>query len=212
MAEKEKDAFFDDDLYDDDEDTMENVYLTFAVSAREYGLEVKNVIEITGLKGITEVPDMPRYVKGIMNLRGKIIPLVDVRLRFNNPEAEYTERTCVVIVNLEDMLVGLIVDGVSEVLRIAEAQMEKSPSIGGNGSSRFIQGIGKVEEEVKLILNLENFLGESDIEALEGAKQCPLSDGEKKTDEDSIDATESKTTDSSTDTSVVKEDEELVKT
>jgi len=169
MANKEKDAFFDDELYDDDEDTMENVYLTFALADREYGLEVKNVIEITGLKGITEVPDMPRYVKGIMNLRGKIIPLVDVRLRFNNPEQEYTERTCVIIVNFDEMLVGLIVDGVSEVLRIAENQLENSPSIGGSGTSRFIQAIGKVDEDVKLILNLENFLGEGELDNLETA-------------------------------------------
>jgi len=200
MAEKEKDAFFDDDLYDDDEDTMENVYLTFALEDREYGLEVKNVIEITGIKSITEVPDMPRYVKGIMNLRGKIIPLVDVRLRFNNSEQEYTERTCVIIVSLNDMLVGLIVDGVSEVLRIAENQMEKSPSIGGNSSSRFIQAIGKVDEGVKLILNLENFLGEGDIKAIETAQAMVDSSAYEDENEEEV-----------IDHSVSKEDE-LVKT
>jgi purine-binding chemotaxis protein CheW len=165
----EQDAFFNDELYDD-EDTMENVFLTFALADREYGLEVKNVIEITGLKSVTDVPDMPSYVKGIMNLRGKIIPLVDVRLRFKYNEQEYNERTCVIIVSLEDMLVGLIVDGVSEVLRIPKNQIENSPNMGGNSSSRFIKSIGKVDEAVTLILNLENFLGEGDIDAIEEAK------------------------------------------
>lgn len=163
--ERERDAYLDD-IDDEDEDTMENVYLIFAVDEREYGLEVVNVIEIKGLQSITEVPDMPAHVKGIINLRGKVIPVIDVRLRFKIVEQEYHDRTCVVIVNMKEMLVGLIVDAVREVVRIPEQQMEGAPRIGQSAGSRYIKAVGKVGESVKLILDLECFLSDKEMEEL----------------------------------------------
>ena len=106
---------YDDDL---DEDTMEDRYLTFFIGEEVYGLAIRNVTEIVGLQRITEVPDMPSYVLGVINLRGAVIPVVDVRLRFGIEQREADERTCVIVVQLEDISVGLIVDTVSEVIDI----------------------------------------------------------------------------------------------
>src|SRR3990172_5823963 len=105
-----------DHIEEIDEDTQEGKYLTFTMGKEEYGIEIHNVTEIIGIQSITDLPDTPDFVKGVINLRGKVIPVLDVRLRFKMEEKAYNDRTCIIVVNIRNMSVGLIVDTVSEVL------------------------------------------------------------------------------------------------
>lgn len=144
--------------YEEDEDTQADKFLTFILGQEEYGIEIKYVTEIIGIQNIAEVPDMPHYIKGVINLRGKVIPVMDVRLRFGLQEREYDDRTCIIVINIDEQSVGLIVDRVSEVLDIPEAQVEPPPRVKSGGSSRFIQGMGKVGDRVKILLNAHQLL------------------------------------------------------
>ena len=111
----------------EEEDTQKDKYLTFSLGDEVYGIDIRVVIEIIGIQKITNVPEVPDYVRGIINLRGKIIPVVDMRLRFRREYREYTDRTCVIVVEINGVLIGLIVDGVSEVLDIAEKNVVQPP-------------------------------------------------------------------------------------
>ncbi|MBI3394993.1 MAG: purine-binding chemotaxis protein CheW [Spirochaetia bacterium] len=155
-----------EDEFDDEEDTMEGMYLTFQLDNRLCGLEVKDVIEIVGLPPITSVPDMPDFVRGIINLRGKVIPVMEMRRRFVAPDREHDDRTCVVIVSLHDRLTGLIVDQVREVVKIKAENLEDSPRIGDAEGSRFIKQVGKIADNVVLVLELNQLLNASEIERL----------------------------------------------
>lgn len=141
------------------EDTQKGRYLTFELDREVYGIEIKYVTEIIGIQDITEVPEMPEYIKGIINLRGKIIPVMDVRLRFKKEPREYNDRTCIIVIDIEDISIGLIVDSVSEVLAIPETEVVAPPEV-GKGSNKYIKGIGKVGNEVKLILDSHKLLNE----------------------------------------------------
>ncbi len=142
-----------EDEYEEDEDTQEDKFLTFVLNKEEYGIEIRHVTEIIGIQNITEVPDMPHYIKGVINLRGKVIPVMDVRLRFGVAEREYDDRTCIIVINIEEQSVGMIVDRVSEVLDIPKSEVEPPPKVKKSESSRFIKGMGKVGERVKILLN-----------------------------------------------------------
>jgi len=167
--EKSKTDFMDDDFLDDEmEDTQEDKYLTFILNNEEYGIEIKHVIEIIGIQNITTVPDMPFYIKGVINLRGKVIPVMDVRLRFLIAEQAYNERTCIIVISVNEQLVGLIVDQVSEVLDIPKSNVEPPPMVNKGGGSKFVQGMGKVGEEVKILLNAGKLLYEEDLQKLAG--------------------------------------------
>ena len=156
----------DEDLleenYEEEEDTQEDKYLTFVISKEEYGIEIRYVTEIIGIQNITEVPNMPLYVKGVINLRGKVIPVIDVRLRFGVVERAYDDRTCIIVINIDDQSVGLIVDRVSEVLEIPRSEIEPPPSFGAKIRADFIQGMGKVGDKVKIILNAYQLLFDYD--------------------------------------------------
>jgi purine-binding chemotaxis protein CheW len=169
MAEKFKETDLDDDLYDEDEDSQKDKYLTFHLGAEDYGIEIACVTEIIGIQKITEVPDMPDFVKGVINLRGKVIPVMDMRLRFKMEEQEYHDRTCIVVVDIKDTSVGLVVDAVNEVSDIPEADIDPPPSTGKSTSSRYIQGLGKMEEEVKILLKVDQILFEEEMAAIEAA-------------------------------------------
>ncbi len=158
----------EDDLYDD-EDTMKDKYLTFHLAGEDYGLDIVFVTEIIGIQKITEVPDMPNFVKGVINLRGKVIPVMDVRLRFNLQERDYDERTCIVVVDINGTAVGLVVDQVNEVADIPEAQVEPPPRTTKGTTSRFLKGMGKVDEEVRILLNVDKLLYDEEMEMLAGA-------------------------------------------
>ena len=148
------------------EDTQEGKFLTFILGNEEYGIEIRNVTEIIGIQSITDLPDTPSFVKGVINLRGKVIPLIDVRLRFNFDEKEYDDRTCIIVVNIENMSVGLIVDTVSEVMEIPEGDIEPPPKVNNKAGSRYIKGLGKVGEEVKILLDTHKLLFGDEIEQI----------------------------------------------
>lgn len=148
-----------------EEDTQKDRYLTFQIHNEVYGIEIRYVTEIIGIQPITVVPELPEYMKGIINLRGKIIPVMDVRVRFKKPEIDYNDRTCVVVIDIGNVSIGLIVDNVSEVLSIPEAEIVAPPDI-RNESNRYIKGIGKVGSDVKLLLDCDKLLNEQEAEVL----------------------------------------------
>ncbi|HIJ90987.1 MAG: chemotaxis protein CheW [Desulfobulbaceae bacterium] len=161
----------EDDWAEDNEDTQKDKYLTFHLANEDYGIEIRYVTEIIGIQRITEVPDMPEFLKGVINLRGKVIPVMDVRSRFHMEAREYDDRTCIVVVNINNTSIGLVVDKVQEVIDIPESQVEASPEKGKGKRSRFLQGMGKINDEVKILLNVEQLLYEEEIGRLEQITQ-----------------------------------------
>jgi len=138
----------------------EGKYLAFTLGQEDYGLEIMKVREIIGMMNITAVPQVPGYVKGVINLRGKVIPIIDLRLKFGMPSIDATAETCTVIIDVNDMLIGIIIDKVNEVLDITQAQIEPIPNFGSNVHTDYILGIGKVNDSVKILLNIEKILSE----------------------------------------------------
>jgi len=151
-------------LEDEEEDAHEDKFLTFFLDQEEYGIEIQYVTEIIGIQNITGIPDTPSYVKGVVNLRGKIIPVMDMHLRFGFEEQSYDDRTCIIVINVDNQSVGLIVDRVSEVLDIPKNQVEPPPKVAGDESSRFIQGMGKIGERVKILVDAHRLLFDSPLE------------------------------------------------
>lgn len=152
-----------------EEDAQKDKYLTFVLGSEQYGIDIACVTEIIGIQAITEVPQLPEFIRGIMNLRGKIIPVMDVRLRFKKPFREYNDRTCIIVVDIKDLSLGLIVDGVVEVISIADESVVPPPDV-KQGISRYIRGIGKVGDEVKLLLNCDELLSYEEAEGLLGSE------------------------------------------
>lgn len=146
-------------------DTQKNQYLIFTLGANHYGIDIKNVTEIIGIQKITQVPELPEYVQGIISLRGKIIPVIDVRMRFKMESIEYNDRTCIIIVDLGNMSVGLIVDGVADVLSFEDSEIVETPGI-ENENNKFIKGVGKVDDDVKLLINCEELLNDEETSKL----------------------------------------------
>lgn len=152
-----------------EEDTQKGRFLTFSLGKESYGIEIKYVTEIIGIQAITGIPELPEYVKGIINLRGKIIPVMDVRLRFKKEPREYNDRTCVIVVDIKDISIGLIVDSVSEVLTIPEQDIVEPPQMNKGFNNRYIKRIGKVGSDVKLLLDCEKLLTEDELDDLNKA-------------------------------------------
>lgn len=145
-------------------------YLTFQVAEEEFGIQVLKVREIMGLQEITAVPHTPHYVKGVINLRGKVIPVVDLRLKFGLPETEYTQRTCIIVTEIVstegNMLIGAVVDGVSEVLNLAEADIEDTPDFGREVNTRGLLGMAKSKGKVKILLDIDEVMTASELQNL----------------------------------------------
>ncbi|MDR3077341.1 MAG: chemotaxis protein CheW [Planctomycetota bacterium] len=156
--------FWSDD--EEDDDTQKDKYLTFRLDVEDYGLEIRHVKEIISIQKITDVPDLPDFVKGVINLRGQIIPTLDLRLRFGIAAKDYDERTCIIITHMNEIPVGVIVDTVNEVLDIPAEMIAPPPSVQKGAAHRFIQGIGRVGNDVKIILNADKLLHEDEVEAL----------------------------------------------
>ncbi|NOQ51562.1 MAG: chemotaxis protein CheW [Desulfuromonadaceae bacterium] len=150
----------------DSEDTQKDKYLTFHLAGEDYGIEICYVIEIIGIQNITDVPDMPAFIRGVINLRGKVIPVMDVRARFSLPDRDYDDRTCIIVVNIDGTEVGLVVDEVSEVADIPEASVEPPPRTGKGTGGQYIQGMGKIGKEVKILLNIHKLLFSEEMMAL----------------------------------------------
>jgi purine-binding chemotaxis protein CheW len=140
-------------------------YLTFVLAGEEYGLEILKVREIIGMMDITAVPRTPEFVKGVINLRGKVIPVVDLRLKFGMQQADQTAETCIIVVYVGDMEMGILVDKVSEVLDISGEDIEEAPSFGVNVDTEFILGIGKAGGKVTILLDIGRVLTKEDVSA-----------------------------------------------
>ncbi len=151
----------------------EGKYLTFALANEEYGISILKVKEIIGMMSITTVPQTPGFVKGVINLRGKVIPVVDLRLKFGIEAAEYTERTCIIVVEIEGasraILMGIVVDAVSEVLNIKGENIEDTPTFGTKLDIEYISGMAKCEGGVKILLDIDRVLSDEEIVALQKA-------------------------------------------
>lgn len=145
-------------------------YLTFSLAGEEYGLAILRVREIIGLMDITAIPQAPPEVKGVINLRGKVIPVIDLRLKFGLPAAEYTDQTCIIVTDV-GFLVGVIVDTVQEVLDIDSGQIDPPPPLGAAVNTSFVLGMGKVRDDVKILLDIEEVLGARALAELAGAPQ-----------------------------------------
>ncbi len=143
-------------------DSLAGKYLTFTLDKEEYGVALLKVKEIIGMMPITSVPQTPEYVKGVINLRGKVIPVSDLRLRFQMPAAEYTERTCIIVVEIEGdgatIQVGIVVDAVSEVMNIKAEEVEDAPSFGTKVETDYIMGMANMEGQVKILLDIDRVL------------------------------------------------------
>ncbi|WP_010252717.1 chemotaxis protein CheW [Acetivibrio cellulolyticus] len=155
-----------DELHEIVEDTQKGRFLTFVIGKEVYGIEIKYVTEIINIQKITEVPELPDYIKGIINLRGKIIPVLDVRVRFKKEPKEYNDRTCIIVVDIADISVGLIVDSVAEVTTITENDIVPPPDANTGFNNKYIKGIGKIGDEVKLLLDCSKLLSDEDCESL----------------------------------------------
>jgi purine-binding chemotaxis protein CheW len=150
-----------------DDEVLENKYLMCKLGNEVYGIDIKHVTDIIELQKITEVPDMPDYVKGVINLRGQVIPVIDMRLRFKMQEREYDDRTVITVVQIQDNSIGFIIDTATEVQDIPEKDIDPPPKFQGDESKqKYIFGLGKVESDVIILLDIEKLVGEADLEAI----------------------------------------------
>lgn len=144
-------------------DSRAGKYLTFVLQNEIYGVDVLKIQEIIGILPVTAVPQTPDFVKGVINLRGKVIPIVDLRLKFGMPEVEATQETCIIVINLVDMLMGIVVDTVREVVDILDEQIEDPPRFGASVNTEFIRGMGKMEDRVTMLLDIERVLTSAEM-------------------------------------------------
>ena len=149
-----------------EEDTQKDKFMTFKCGDESYGIGIEYVNEIIGMQKITEVPETEGYIKGLINLRGKIIPVIDVRLRFGKPQLEYNDRTCIIVITVGEVVVGLVVDTIADVVNINSENIVLPPVIGKNRENRFVYGIGKIGSEVKLLIDPDKLINDSDKEKL----------------------------------------------
>lgn len=163
---KEDELLTDDLIVEDSEDTQKDKYLTFQLGDEEYGIEIRHVKEVVGIQKITMLPDMPDFVRGVINLRGQVIPVMDVRTRFHRAPREYDDRTCVVVVNVHNASIGLAVDSVNDVLDISEEHIAPPPKVQREGDGRFLRGLGKVGDYVNILLDVERLLFGDEVEAI----------------------------------------------
>ncbi|MCK5311193.1 MAG: purine-binding chemotaxis protein CheW [Desulfobacteraceae bacterium] len=149
----------------------EGKYLTFVLDNEEYGISILKIKEIIGMMPITSVPQTPEYVKGVINLRGKVIPVMDLRLKFEISAMDYTDRTCIIVVEIQgasgNILVGCVVDEVSEVLNIRADDIEDTPDFGASLDATYILGMAKMEGGVKILLDIDLVLSSDEVSSLD---------------------------------------------
>jgi purine-binding chemotaxis protein CheW len=156
-------------------DTRVGKYLTFQLANEEFGIRVLKVREIMGIQEITAVPQTPAHIKGVINLRGKVVPVVDLRLKFGLAAAEYTQRTCIIVTQVQGesgpVMMGIVVDGVSEVLNLTGAEIEDTPDFGEEISGGYLLGMAKVKGKVKILLDIDRVLSTQDLHNLHAILQ-----------------------------------------
>lgn len=148
-------------------------YLTFSLAGEEYGIGILKVKEIIGMMNIRTIPQAPDYIKGFINLRGKVIPVFDLRIKFGLKDTEYTDRTCIIVVEIKgkegSILMGTVVDSVSEVLNVKIADIEKKPDFGVNMDTNYILGIAKSGDRVKILLDIDKVISSHEVEVISEA-------------------------------------------
>lgn len=159
--------FNDDETEENESNSANQKYLSFIIDKQFYAFHINDVKEIIEMQEITPVPEFPDYARGIINLRGSLIPVIDVRLRFCKNEKQYNERTCIIILNLESIEVGFIVDTVDEVMDISEDNISAVPKLSDAKTRKFIEGVGKTSEKIVMILNANKMLSDEEIKSLE---------------------------------------------
>ncbi len=147
--------------------SLDGKFLTFVLSNEEYGIEILKVREIIGLMDITTVPQTPDHMKGVINLRGKVIPVIDLRMKFSMQEEEHTQETCVIVVEVNGTSIGIIVDSVSEVSDINGGEIEDAPNFGQGIDTSFIMGLGKVKEKIIIMLDIDAVLSTDELELVD---------------------------------------------
>ncbi|WP_243112536.1 MULTISPECIES: chemotaxis protein CheW [Acutalibacteraceae] len=148
---------------DSEQAALMTKYLTFWTDGELFGLPISDVVQIISMQGITPLPDFPDYAKGVINLRGNIIPVIDIRVRFGKPEAEYNENTCIIVTSIEDSYMGFIVDAVDEVTDLDEDSISPPPKVSKDITNRYLTGIGQIEEKVILLLDVAKILSENEL-------------------------------------------------
>ena len=142
-------------------------YLTFTLGTEEYGVDILTVQEIKGFSAITPIPNTPAHIKGVMNLRGTITPVVDLRVKFGLPDAAYNQFTVIIVVTVCEKVMGLVVDAVSDVLTIPTADVQEAPDLGTHVDTRFISGMAKASDKLVVLLNLETMLSDQELATIE---------------------------------------------
>jgi purine-binding chemotaxis protein CheW len=138
-------------------------FLTFTLGAEEYGVDILKVQEIRGYDTVTRLPDAPEYIKGVINLRGTIVPVIDLRLKFNLGKAEYDASTVMIVLNVDKRVISVVVDSVSDVTALAAAQLRPAPEFGSAMDTRFITGIGAIDERMLILLDIEKLMTSADM-------------------------------------------------
>jgi purine-binding chemotaxis protein CheW len=144
-------------------------YLTFRLGNEEYGVEILKVQEIKGYSAITPIPNTPAYLKGVMNLRGTIVPVVDLRTKFLMAEAEYNQFTVIIVVTVGAKVMGVVVDAVSDVLNIPRGDIQPTPDLGAQVDARFINGMAKANDKLVVLLDIDRVLGDGELASVGGA-------------------------------------------
>ncbi len=157
-----KEQHTEGELTFNEENNIDDMYLTFTVAGEEYGVGIGYVTEIVGMQKVMEVPDLPAFIKGVINLRGKVIPVMDVRLRFSMDWKAYTERSVIIVLDVDGVLIGLAVDAVSDVLEIPPANIDNPPQFGNNREGKgVIRGLGKQNDKVAILLHTPRLVSET---------------------------------------------------
>ena len=146
-------------------------YLAFHLGPEEFGIPVLSVREIMGLQDITAVPQTPPHVRGVLNLRGKVIPVIDLRLKFGLDQAEYGQRTSIIVVKVGEILMGIVVDGVSEVLNLTAAEIEDTPDFGTGITTPYLLGMAKTKGKVRMLLDIDQVLSTQELQGLDSLLQ-----------------------------------------
>lgn len=144
-------------------------FLTFVLGDEEYGIDILRVQEIRGYDAVTKIANAPAFIKGVINLRGAIVPIVDLRIRFNLELVEYNEFTVVVILNVLNRTIGIVVDGVSDVIALSPAEIKPAPEFSSTFDTQYLMGLGTVEERMLILVDIEKLLGSKDLELLDSA-------------------------------------------
>ncbi|MGQ0621045.1 MAG: chemotaxis protein CheW [Panacagrimonas sp.] len=150
---------------------MPNEFLTFTLGDEEYGVDILKVQEIRGYDTVTRIPDAPDFIKGVINLRGTIVPVVDMRLKFKLGKVEYNEFTVMIILNVARRVVGMVVDGVSDVMQLTAEQIRPAPEFGGSMNTRFITGLGTLDQRMLILVDIERLMSGADMSLMDTVSQ-----------------------------------------